>query len=665
MNTMKDNALASIAIYDERTRARILRFSVWPWDFNVGRCSVWVWILAAVLVTRPGLADDLPNVIVMLADDMGWMDSGAYGSQYYDTPNLDRLATKGVRFTNAYSASPLCSPTRLSILTGKYPHRLGMTQPAGHLPPLPAGTPLYGGQGAAWQAYLVPKSRRFLPNDADTYGKLFNRAGYATAFMGKWHLGTAPHYPEQHGFDVVVGGRGNPGPPGGYFAPWRSDTLPKRPEGTHIDDAITDEALRFIQANRDRPFLLNLWFYDVHAPFEGKESLVNKYRVRNDPRGQQDCPVMGAMIETLDQNVGRVLDKLDELGLRQNTIIVFWSDNGGNMYNEVDGTTPTNNAPLKAGKGNIHEGGIRVPAIIDWPGVTKPGTVSDVVVSTIDIYPTLLQMTGLPKPSTAQFDGVGLESVLRGNDIERDTMFFHFPHYVPKPKNVSASAVRHRDYKLIRRYHGDGSQPYSFELYHLGNDIGESDNLAERMPGLVTELDAMIDEHLESTGTPVPPPNPAYDPKAYNPITGIGNKKTPARVAPVGDWTPSKQTQIRIRDGELIVVSNDNDPWFMTRRVPEARGPIRGRVRMKTSAKGKGQMFWTSDVAPKFVGHHVTFNLKHDGQWHEYEAELPVEGQLKGFRLDPAQSPGEIQIDWIELLDKDGRSLKRWEFDDA
>jgi arylsulfatase A-like enzyme len=185
-------------------------------------------------------AADAPNVIMILTDDQGWMDSGVYGSEYYDTPHMDRLAAQGVRFTNAYSASPLCSPTRLSVLTGMYPHRYGMTAPHGHLATIPLDTPLFrpGQTGAAWQAYLVPESARSLPNDAPTYGKVFKQAGYATAFMGKWHLGKPPYMPENHGFDVVVGGRGNPGPPGGFFSPWNSDTLPQRPHGTHIDDAM-------------------------------------------------------------------------------------------------------------------------------------------------------------------------------------------------------------------------------------------------------------------------------------------------------------------------------------------------------------------------------------------------------------------------------------------
>lgn len=609
-------------------------------------------------------AADQPNIIMVLTDDQGWMDSGVYGSEYYETPNIDRLAARGVRFTNAYSASPLCSPTRLSVLTGHYPHRHGMTAPHGHLATIPLNTPLYtpGKRTAPWQAYQVPESARSLPNDVLTYGKLFKQAGYATAFMGKWHLGKPPYMPENQGFDVVVGGRGNPGPPGGFFAPWRSDTLPKSPKGTHIDDAITDEALSFIRKNQEKPFLLNLWFYNVHAPFQAKAPLIQKYRQKTDPRGEQGSAIMGAMLEIMDENMGRVMDEIDKLGLSDNTIIVFWSDNGGNMYDRVEGITPTNNAPLKEGKGNIHEGGIRVPAIIDWPGVTQPGMVSDTIVSTIDIFPTLLEMTGIQAPADTSFDGMGLEGVLRGEALDRDTMFFHFPHYVPKPFNMSASAVRHGDYKLIRRYDKKGDEPFLFELYNLADDLGETTNLAEDMPEMVSQLDAMIAAHLEATGTPVPLANPAFVEGTFNPITGEGTPPEPAGAAATAGWKTIGGTVLKLDGGHMVITSKSKDPWIMTTEVPKANGPVLGRARIKVKSSGNGQMFWASKAKPGFAGRFVDFDLIHDGEWHEYEVLLPSVGELSGFRIDPARTPGEIRIDWAEIATPDGKSLKRWDF---
>lgn len=627
--------------------------------------TMWCGVAAmAVLMSVATAHAEQPNIIVVLTDDQGWMDASVYGSEFYQTPNLDRLAAQGVRFTNAYSASPLCSPTRLSVLTGQYPHRLGMTAPHGHLATIPLNTPLYppGKTAAPWQAYLVPESARSLPNDALTYGKLFKQAGYATAFMGKWHLGKPPYMPENHGFDTVIGGRGNPGPPGGFFAPWRSDTLPKSPAGTHIDDAITSEAIKFVRQNQSKPFLLNLWPYSVHAPFQGKAPLIQKYRQRTDPRGEQDSAIMGAMIETLDDNLGRLLDEVDALGLTENTIVVFWSDNGGNMYDRVEGITPTNNAPLKEGKGNIHEGGIRVPAVIRWPGVTQAGQVLDEVVSTIDIFPTLLEMTGIEAPAGASFDGIGLEGLLRGGELGRDTMFFHFPHYVPKPKNMSASAVRHGDYKLIRRYDKDGDRPYKFELYNLADDLGETENLAAQMPEMVSQLDAMIAGHLMDTGTPVPPANPNFQPGTYNPITGEGTPPAPAASAGVAGWTTAGGTKLKLDGGHMVVTSKGKDPWLMTKAVPQVEGPVIGRARIKLSTTGNGQMFWASKAKPGFAGRFVDFGMQHDGQWHEYEVLLPSVGELSGFRIDPGRGAGEIRIDWAEIATPDGKTLKRWDF---
>ncbi|MEM1353333.1 MAG: sulfatase [Planctomycetota bacterium] len=626
-------------------------------------------------LTRPTLAQTKPNIIMVLTDDQGWMDSGVYGSAYYQTPNMDRLAGMGLRFTNAYSASPLCSPTRLSVLTGKYPHRLGMTSPTGHLPTLPADRPLYRGQGPKWQAYLVPDSRRELPNNVLTYGNVFQDAGYATAFMGKWHLGKKPYIPENQGFDVVVGGRGVPGPPGGFFAPWTNkETLPDSEAGTHIDDAITDEALAFIEDNKGKPFLLNLWFYGVHAPFQGKEELIEKYRGITDPRGVQDCPVMGAMLETVDDNLGRVMDQLDRLGIADNTIIIFWSDNGGNMYDQVNGTTPTNNAPLSMGKGHIHEGGIRVPGIVVWPGRTTPGSVSDTIVSTIDLFPTMLDMAGMTRPADTVIDGISLAPVLTGGSVERDTLYFHMPHYIPKPKHMSASAVRQGDYKLIRVYDTDGDEPFKYELYNLAEDIGETNNLADSMPDKVKTLDAMIAQHLRDTNTPVPPPNPAFVPGSYNPITGEGTPDTEPseddtdrRIPSTAQgWRPGPTTNISANGGHLVVTSTINDPWVYIERVPRVDDGFVVRLRMRGQTQGVGQVFWVNPGGARHfnASRSTRFNMTHDGEWHTYEISVPSQGRLTKLRIDPGQAKDkEARIDWVELVNPEGRVLRRWDFE--
>jgi len=619
-------------------------------------------------------AERPPNVVMVLTDDQGWMDSAVYGSQYYETPNLDALAARGVRFTDAYSASPLCSPTRISVLTGQFPHRAGWTAPHGHLKAIPVNTPRFrpGQTGAPWQAYLVPESARIVDPATLTYGQVFKDAGYATAFMGKWHLGNAPSIPENFGFDTVIGGRGNPGPPGGFFAPWKSDTLPKKPKGYHIDDALGDEAVAFIDKHKDQPWLLNLWFYNVHAPFQAKADLIKKYERKTDPRGEQGYAIMGAMIETMDENLGRVLDRIDDLGLRGNTVVVFWSDNGGNMYDAVEGSPgpgfPTHNAPLKAGKGNIHEGGIRVPAIIDWPGVTQPGTVSDALVSTIDIFPTLMAMTGVTAPDDAVIDGVSLAPLLRGGDLDRDTTYFHFPHYVPKPFNMSASAVRRGDLKLIRRYDREGTGPddaaYLYELYDLGEDEGETQNLAGDMPEKVAELDALITKHLEDTGVPVPPANRNFNPTAYNPIMGDGVKPPPPPAPrPVAGWVPSGNTRLAVEGGHLVVTGATKDPWFSTRELPGATGPLVLKLRMKRATTGDAQVFWAAPAKKAFTGaQSVSFNPEPGDGWHEYAVELPTTGKTNGLRIDPARSPGVSTIDWIEVVAPGGDVMKRWDF---
>ena len=459
--------------------------------------------------------DRPPNVVFILADDLGWRDTGVYGSSYYQTPHLDSLAAQGRLFVNAYSASPLCSPTRASILTGQNPGRLAFTAPQGHLervilnPKVPETAP-------PARKVTIPQSRTRLPNDLVTYAEVLKqKADYTTAFMGKWHLGSAPYLPENQGFDVVVGGRRYPGPPGGYFAPWPVKTLPEASKGTHISDAITNSAIRFVREHRDEPFLLNLWYYDVHAPFQAKQDLKEKYASRSDPQKLQDSQTMAAMIEVLDRNVGRLINTLKTLRLWEETIVVFTSDNGGNMYNEVDGgVTPTNNAPLRNGKGNIYEGGVRVPLIVRWPRVTYPGSISREIVSSVDFFPTFLDILDLSPPEDQVLDGVSFVPALKGEPFEREATYVHFPHLIPATGNWPATSVRQGNWKLIRRYCQGPQQQDKYELYNLRTDIGEQRNLSKQRPQKTAELRALIADWLEETQALVPRCNPKYNPNA-------------------------------------------------------------------------------------------------------------------------------------------------------
>jgi arylsulfatase A-like enzyme len=467
-----------------------------------------------------------PNIIFFLVDDMGWMDCTVNGSQYYETPNIERLARRGIVFTNAYAANPLCSPTRASIMTGKYPHRFHLTTPAGHLPPNP-DVPLMKENGAAWNKVVCPDSRTFMPLEEFTIAEALKTGGYTTAHMGKWHMGYEAYWPEHQGFDLNIAGGSYPGPPS-YFSPYKNVKLPDGPEKEYITDRLTNEALKYIDSHKDTTFFLNLWHFAVHAPYQGQKELMKKYEQKKDPRGKQDNAIMGAMIESMDKSLGRIIDKLDELKLSENTIIIFFSDNGGNMYDLIDGKTATNNFPLKMGKGNIHEGGVRVPCIISWPGKIKQNTKSDEVVCSIDFYPTLLDIAGLKPQKDQTIDGVSLSPLLlNGKSLKKREVYCHFPHYMPATDNYPSTSVRSGDWKLIRIY-GEGiDRVPAYELYNLKNDIGETNNLASSYPKLVVKLDYLIEDHVIQTQGIFPKFNPKYQagtesPMGKKPVFPIG-----------------------------------------------------------------------------------------------------------------------------------------------
>lgn len=460
--------------------------------------------------------NEKPNIVFFLVDDLGWMDTSVYGSQYYETPNLERLAKRGMMFTDAYAASPLCSPTRASLMTGKYPCRLKITTPACHLPP--ELEPDLPETAESWKRMIDANSRRYLPLEEYTIGNAFQEAGYATGLMGKWHLGLEEKYwPRNQGFDLDMGSP-NPGPPS-YFPPYNTTNFPDGEQGEYITDRLTKEAIHFIKEKQDQPFFLNIWHFAVHDPYQGKEDIIDYYRKKQDPRGYQDCPTMGAMIQSMDESLGRVLDELDELGLTDKTIFVFFSDNGGNMYDQVERTsTPTNNAPLRSGKANIHEGGVRVPLIVTWPGMVEAGSKTSEVVSSVDFYPTLLEMAGIQPNPKHKLDGESIVPVLKQEGaLEREAIYCHFPHYIPATDNVPSTSVRKGDWKLIRLYGEGPERSDSFSLYHLKEDIGETHDLSESKPDKVKELNELILKHLEDTEAVVPVKNPFYDSNAPMP----------------------------------------------------------------------------------------------------------------------------------------------------
>jgi len=458
-----------------------------------------------------------PNVILFLVDDMGWIDTTLNGSRYYKTPNMERLAKQSVLFTDAYAANPLCSPTRASLMTGKYPDRLKFTSASGHTPALGREPTLKNGPPHN-KAQNV-ESRHLLPLEEHTIAEAAKKLGYKTCFVGKWHMGKDKEYwPDAQGFDVNIGGTGAPGPPGGYFDPYKNPKLKNRRKGEYVTDRITDETLAYLEQNDDKPFFLCLWHFAVHGPWGHKEEITKTFRDKKDPRDKQDNPVMASMLYSMDESLGRVMDKLEELKIADNTVILFMSDNGGNIHSVVEGKPPTNNSPLRGGKANIYEGGTRVPMMIRWPGVVNGGTKCSEIVSSIDFYPTILEMMG-GKPRNAQvIDGLSLVPLLKeSKDLGRDTIFCHFPHYTPATGNTPSTYVRKGDWKLIRFYCEGEDFSDRLELYNLKHDIGETRNLAVEHPDKVKTLSLLIDQHLKHVDALVPGRNPRYNPGAPAP----------------------------------------------------------------------------------------------------------------------------------------------------
>jgi arylsulfatase A-like enzyme len=513
---------------------------------NISRTLLTAGLIVAALLPPAGKAgtDKRPNIILILADDMGWTDCGAYGSKYYETPNLDRLAAGSVRFTQAYAHS-LCSPSRASILTGQEEARHGITSAHGHLEPEPWGPQVYQENPKPDQPFLLPKSRRYLDPKTVTLADALKAAGYRTGHLGKWHLGlTQPHRPEAHGFETTFHSAPDPGPPGStYFSPHgvhpdghpsgkrRVGNITDGPKGEHIADRLGREAVKFITAHRNEPFFLNLWQYSVHGPWEARADYIEHFKRKKDPAGRHTNPVMAAMLKSMDDSIGVILKTLDELNLADSTVVVFFSDNGGNVgswstesdqgkdlkrsdlrhmvkaYREAAGLQgPTSNVPLRNGKGSLYEGGIRVPLMVRWPAKIEGGRTNDSIINNIDLYPTLLDLAGVARPAGHVVDGLSFAPVLlRGERFPRDTSFTWFPYLTP------GIAVRQGDWKLIRRF-VENPKEYEgmVELYDLKNDLGESTNLAAKMPEKVAELGKLIEAHFAATGGLYPKPNPDY-----------------------------------------------------------------------------------------------------------------------------------------------------------
>ena len=439
-----------------------------------------------------------PNIVFILADDLGARDLSCYGSDFYETPHIDSLRRDGMVFTDAYAACHVCSPTRASIMTGKYPANVGVTNY------IPKDKRIHPRRSRLIDAPYIDH----LPLCEKSLASTLKENGYETWHVGKWHIGGPDYYPEKHGFDVNIGGC-HIGAPygGGYFSPWTIPNLDNTqvPDGVYLDDFLTDQALDLIRNHGDKPFFLNMWYYLVHQPAEAKQSLIDKYTKKRRQMGLDDAPefeesgtyplsprrkikrriiqsdpVYAAMIEILDTNVGRILNTLEEIGQADNTIVIFTSDNGGLSSHE---TSPTCNAPLKEGKGWMYEGGTREPLLVRWLSDVAAGSVCSEPVTSPDFYPTLLEAVGADLIPGQHQDGESLLPLLKGSDgLDRDALFWHYPHY-SNQGDTPAAAIRSGDFKLIEFF-----EDSHLELYNLRDDIAETENLIDREPETAKEL---------------------------------------------------------------------------------------------------------------------------------------------------------------------------------
>jgi arylsulfatase A len=436
-----------------------------------------------------------PNLVLITADDLGWPHLGCYGADLHETPNLDRFAGEGVRFERAYSASPVCTPTRASIHTGQNPARLGLTiwREASRNPPRN-------------RELVPPVVASDLPQADTNLAKVLREAGYFNAHVGKWHLGDAANYPEAHGFDLNIGGS-LWGAPQSYFDPYTGNKhyggefryvpgLPFGQKGEYLPDRLTREAAGVLDRVRNRRFFLNLNFHLPHTPIEGKRELVGLYEKRLRPEHRLRNPVYAAMVHALDENVGRLLAHLDQLGLREKTCVIFLSDNGG-LVGPYEGQVVSTNYPLRSGKGSLYEGGIRVPMIARWPGVTKAGAVCREPVVSTDLYATLLAAAGMPHG--AGVDALPLLPLMRDASAElpREEIVFHYPHYYPTTTPVSA--LLERDWKLIQ-YYEDGRA----ELYNLRDDPGETQDRASELQDRTRRMSERLSSRLKAMNAPMP-----------------------------------------------------------------------------------------------------------------------------------------------------------------
>lgn len=621
------------------------------WKMNVGLNLLFVLLLIIGLTSyaAQGAKPDKMNVILILADDLGASDTSLGGSTFHQTPNLARLAERGMYFTNAYSASALCSPTRSSIMSGQSPARTGITAPAGHTPEVKIKASVQASAGKTARQTNCASATR-LATEHITLAEVLKEAGYATAHFGKWHLGKEPYSPLEQGFDIDIPHWPGPAPAGSFVAPWKYPSFKEKYPKEHIEDRLGDEIVSFMEKNKDKPFYINYWQFSVHAPFDAKAELIEKYKKTVDPKNPQQSPTYAAMVQSLDDNIGKLLDALDRLKIADKTIIIFYSDNGGNMYNLVDGTTATSNAPYRGGKATVYEGGIHMPAVFVWPAVVKGGAKSDALIQSEDLYATVLDMVGLPAQPKQAMDSISAVPALLGKPGQRDAVYVFFPHGPSVPDHLPPSVVvRQGDWKLIRIFHDNPDQSHRYELYNLKEDIGERNNLAAKYPDRVKQLDGLLEAFLQNTHAVVPKANPNYDPKAANKAQ---------------DWTATGYLDLSQKDVGLQIRSFGESPMIIeTTGLKAQPGSAVVEFKMRSlSASGPGRIYWADDNKKFDDKNAVDFAMTDDGLWHEYRVELPLKNAVGSLRVMPASTQGVVHIEWIRLKDFKNNPIKEWNF---
>ena len=468
--------------------------------------------LSIFITAVPTLIDaKQTNFLFFLVDDMGWADIGANGSKFHETPNIDRLARSGMRFTQGYAAGSVCSPTRASIMTGRHPVRVNITD---WIP---------GQSNRKTNPLLHPDDLSHLPLAEVTIAEALKEHGYQTFFAGKWHLGNKGQWPTDQGFDINIGGHHRGSPPGGYYSPWSNPALKAKRPDEYLTERLTDESVKFLE-ERDKtsPFLLYLSYYNIHTPIQAYKKHIDHYKAKaakafqdvtpTEPehdginRTRQDNPTLASMVAAVDDSVGVLLGKLTELKLDKNTVVIFFSDNGG--LSTLGRPGPGCNLPLRAGKGWLYEGGVREPTIIRAPDVTQPNSVSHKPMVSMDFFPTMLDLAGLPLQPKLHVDGQSLLPHLKGDDSGQRTFYWHYPHYHGSTWKPGAS-IRDGDWKLIEFYHYK-----NFELYNLADDPGERQNLAKAKPTKAKLLRAKLLAWQKQMQAKMPVPNPDYDPNA-------------------------------------------------------------------------------------------------------------------------------------------------------